>query len=258
MQLFGPKLVEVESHLFENLKKTKGVFPEEIQLIEFGLVLMRDVTQITKGTVEVYPKKPNLYTNHNLFARNRQLLLNAYLCLLFSSYGTEFVLLRTVLENNNLMRLFNKNPQLAFDWLPIEKQKQFAVETQLIYGKSGNHDKKYGFSPVADLIFEDIRKAKVKAEIWKFYGELCNYTHPNFVGWQELMGQVGEVGVIQNMPLFSSQNCENATGMVLFLMQMSFKTFVETFKGYLAGFACQLEEWQNRFNKTMLKFTDSA
>ena len=104
-------------------------------LIELGLALMRDITQITEEASKEYPKKPNLYANHNLFSRNRQLLLNAYFCLLASSYGTEFVLLRTVLENNNLMRLFNKNHQLAFEWLPTEKQKRFTAEIQLSYGK---------------------------------------------------------------------------------------------------------------------------
>ena len=107
MILFSSKLFEVESRLFDNIKKTKSIFPEETQKIEFGLALMRDLTQITQNAVDDYRTKPNLYANHNLFARNRQLLLNAYFCLLSSSYGTEFVILRTVLENNNLMRLFN-------------------------------------------------------------------------------------------------------------------------------------------------------
>src|SRR3990170_1588522 len=118
MTLFGSSLTEVESRLFENLKKTKAIFPEETRRIEWGLSLMRDLTQIAKEASKEYPRKPNLYVNHDLFARNRQLLLNAYVCLLFSSYGTQFVILRTVLENSNLMRLFNKKPQCAFEWLP--------------------------------------------------------------------------------------------------------------------------------------------
>jgi len=136
MTLFGLELSEVENRLFNNIKKTKSTFPEETQIIEFGLALMRDLTQITQDAVNDYKTKPNLFANHNLFARNRQLLLNAYFCLLCSSYGTQFVILRTVLENNNLMRLFNKNPQFAFEWLSEDVQKRFSEETQLKYGKS--------------------------------------------------------------------------------------------------------------------------
>lgn len=77
MILFGRKLAEVESRLFDNLKKTKNAFPEETNQLEVGLALMKDLTQITGEAVKEYPKKPNLFTNHNLFARDRQLLLNA-------------------------------------------------------------------------------------------------------------------------------------------------------------------------------------
>ena len=256
LALFGSNLTIVESRLFENLKETKVVFPEETQRIEWGLALMRDLTQITKEASKDYPKKPNLFANHNLFARNRQLLLNAYVCLLFSSYGTQFVILRTVLENNNLMRLFNKNPQYAYEWLPKNLQKRFTEETQLKYGKSGKHDQTYFPSPVRNYVFGDIGKAKVKSDIKKFYDQLCNYTHPNFLGWQELVSKKGDTEFVLNMPWFSSVNSEIATGVTLFLMQGSFKAFVETFRGYLVGFAYQLQEWQDNFNKLMLKYKD--
>jgi hypothetical protein len=257
MALFGSNLAEVDSRLFENLKKTKAVFPEETQRIEWGLDLMRNLTQITKEASKDYPTRPNLYANHNLFARNRQLLVNAYVCLLFSSYGTQFVILRTVLENNNLMRLFNKNPKYAFEWLPINRQKRFTKETQLKYGKSGKHDETFDPFPVTNLLYDTMGKAKVKKDINKFYGQLCNYTHPNFVGWQELMGEKGEGEFILNIPSFSTTNSETGIGVTLFLMQVSFKSFVETFKGYLARFAYQLEEWQDNFNRLIPRFQDS-
>jgi len=37
---------------------------------------------------------------------------------------------------------------------------------------------------------------------------------------------------------------------------MSFKTLIETFKGHLKEFAFELDEWQQRFNKLIVKFTD--
>ena len=47
--LLGNSLNEIDERLSSNLKKTKSVFPDEIQLIESGMLLMREVTQITSG-----------------------------------------------------------------------------------------------------------------------------------------------------------------------------------------------------------------
>jgi hypothetical protein len=256
MTLFGTTLSEIESRMFENLKRTKAVFPEETQRIEWGLALMRNLTQITVETSKEYQRKPNLFANHNLFARNRQLLLNAYSCLLFSSYGTQFVILRTVLENNNLMRLFNINPQYAYEWLSRNVQKQLSEEAQLKYGKSGKHDVTYKASKVRRLVFEGIEKENLRSDINTVYKQLCNYTHPNFYGWRELIVQNGNVEVILNMPFFMTGISETAIGLNLYLMQLSFKTFVETFREYLAGFAHPLQEWQNNYNKIMLKYKE--
>lgn len=255
MILFGSKLSEVESRLFDNMEKTKSIFPEETQRIEFGLVLMRDLTQVTEDAVNDYRTRPNLYANHNLFARNRQLLLNAYFSLLSSSYGTQFVILRTVLENNNLMRLFNENPQYAFEWLSKEKQKQFPKEIQLKYGKSNIANKKIN-TDLRKRVFKEIGKKKVRIKIAEFHDELSNYTHPNFKGWQELVGRRGESEIILNMPRFLLNNAEKAVGITLYLMQLSFKTFVETFKDYVGGFADQLKEWQDNFNKLIVRYVD--
>lgn len=256
MTMFGSKLAEVESRLFDNIKKTKSIFPEETQRIEFGLALMRDLTQVTQDAVKDYKTRPNLFANHNLFARNRQLLLNAYLCLLCSSYGTQFVILRTVLENNNLMRLFNKNPQYAFEWLSKEKQKWFPKETQSKYGKSGKSNRPFKAGWVRKQVFNEIEKEKIRSGISKFYGELSNYTHPNFLGWQELVGRRGESEIILNMPRFLLNNAEKAVGITLYLTQLSFKTFYETFKDYAGGFADQMKEWQDNFNKLIVRYKD--
>jgi len=254
LTLFGLKLSEVESRLFDNMKKTKSVFPEETQRIEFGLALMRDLTQITQDAVHDYRRRPNLLTNHNLFARNRQLLLNAYFCLLCSSYGTQFVILRTVLENNNLMRSFSRNPQYAFEWLSEEKQKQLSREAQRKYGKGGQSNRIFKAWEVRKHIFSEIKKEKVRSEIKKFYDELSNYIHPNYRGWHELVGKREETEVILNMPRFLQLNADKAIGIMLYLMQLSFKTFVETFKDYLGGFADQLKEWQDNYNKLILRY----
>jgi hypothetical protein len=257
MPLFGAKLSDIEYRLLENVRKNKAVFPDEIQQIETGSTLIRDLTEITKETSKGYPEKPNYSTNHELFARNRQLLLNAYVSLLFSSYGTQFVILRTVLENNNLMRLFNKNPQYAFEWLPVNLQKRFTAEMQSKYGKSGKHDRTYYPSFVRKLVFDTVEKEKVRDDIKKFYDQLCDYTHPNYAGWKELVVQKQDGERILNVPCFSLVESDTAIGVYLFSMQTTFKAFVETFRGYLAGFAIQLKTWQERNTELLLRHMEN-
>lgn len=258
MPLFGAKLSNIESRLLENAKKNKAVFPEEIKQIETGLTLIRDLTKITKEASKEYPEKPNYSTNHELFARNRQLLLNAYVSLLFSSYGTHFVILRTVLENNNLMRLFNKNPQYAFEWLPVNLQKRFTAKVQLKYGESGKHDRTYHATFVRDRVFDTVQKEKVKSDIKKFYKQLCDYTHPNYAGWKELVVQKENSEGILNVPCFSLVESNTATGVHLFMMQITLKAFVETFRGYIAEFAIQLKTWQEKNRELLLRHMENS
>jgi len=106
MTIFGSNLLQIEKRMLENSTKTKKVFPDETKLIEFGLKLMWDLTEVTLKAQTDVPKNPNLYTNMNLFGRNRQLLTYAYHSMLSANYGTQLANLRVVLENNNLMRLF--------------------------------------------------------------------------------------------------------------------------------------------------------
>ncbi len=201
MSLFGVKLSEVERHFLGNVKKTKSVFPDETVAIEYGLALMLGLTSDLNDAVRKN-KEPNLYANRSLFARNRQLLLNAYFCFLCSNYGTQFVILRTILENNNLMRLFNLHSRYAYWWLSSEKQKRFPPEIQAKYGKSGKYDMEFGNSWVRNKLFKEIKKEKVAENIKEIYGELCDYTHPNFKGWQELMGSMEKEEVLMKMPAF--------------------------------------------------------
>src|SRR5664280_1974144 len=113
MTLFGSDLSKVEKRILENSEKTKKVFSEETNLIELGLKLMWDSTNVTEKAQKDFAENPNLVANTNLFGRNK-LLTNAYSCMLFAAYGTQFVDLRVVLENNNLMRLFNFSHRQAY------------------------------------------------------------------------------------------------------------------------------------------------
>jgi len=246
MHLLGTKLSDVESRLVKNAEKNRAVFPEEILQIESGLILLRDLTKITKEASKEYPNKPNYYANHELFARNRQLLLSAYVNLLFSAYGTNFVILRTVLENNNLMRLFNKNPKFAFWWFPRSIQKRFSKEVQSKFSKQVKERQTYKPGFVRKKIFDTVEKETLRDEIREFYSQLCDYTHPNYTGWKELTVQKEGVEMILNVPHFSLKESETAMGVYLFIMQGTLKGFVETFRDYLKEFASQLNTWQDR------------
>jgi hypothetical protein len=61
MHLFGNTLEVVELRLESNVKKTKGVFPEESSQLETGLELMRNLTKEFQDIVNEYPKKPSIY-----------------------------------------------------------------------------------------------------------------------------------------------------------------------------------------------------
>jgi hypothetical protein len=153
------------------------------------------------------------------------------------------------------MRLFNKEPQYAYEWLPKEMQKRFSKETQLKYGTSGKENRTYYPSFVREHVFSEIKQEKVRSDIKDFYNDLCDYTHPNFSGWQELVIKEGQNEIILNMPRFISQIAEKSIAEMLFLTQLSFKTFFETFKGHLGGFAVQLKMWQDNFNKLIVRYS---
>lgn len=253
MRLFESNLSEIEEKIFQNLKKNKAVFPEEVNQIENGLLLIRNLTKITKEASNQYPEKPNFSANHELFARNRELLLNAYVSLLFSSYGTQFVILRTVLENNNLMRLFNKKPQFAFNWLPLNRQQMFRKNVRSKFGKVGKHDETYSASDVRNYVFDSQEKLKVRKDIKKLYVQLCDYTHPNYAGWKELIIYKEKQEFLLNVPTFSLPSSESAFGLYLFMMQLTLKAFAETFEGYLVDFGLELKIWQDSNKKLLLR-----
>ena len=253
MILFSSKLSEVENRLLSNIKKTKVAFSEETQLVESGLILMRDMAHGTQDTVRDYEKNPNLLTNHNLFERNRELLLNAYFCMLCSSYGAMVVILRVVLENDFLMRLFKKQPQFAFEWLSEGIQGKFSIGIKSKYGKSGISNRKIKID-LGKAIFRDVAEKKARSDINNFYKQLSDYSHPNFEGWTHLINANDGYGIVQSIPQFSQDYADEAMGMMLYFMQLSFKAFYETFKDYTKAFAPQLNEWQENFKKLMARY----
>jgi hypothetical protein len=254
MTLFGSDLSKVEKRILENSAKTKKVFSEETNLIELGLKLMWDSTNITQKARKDFAENPNLVANTNLFGRNRQLLTNAYSCMLFATYGTQLVNLRVVLENNNLMRLFNFSHRQAYSWLDKDKQNEFSAKIQKRYKKCKAR-KHLSPSSVLRKIHKKTGHDKAKINTAKIYGQLCDYTHPNFLGWQELMGMQGSNEILLDLPVFVGENTDNSLKVMLYLILYSFKTFVETFNLYMDVYtADQLTQWQEKYGKIMPKY----
>lgn len=165
---------------------------------------MRDLAYETKDIAKDYQGNPDLLTNQNLFARNRELLLNAYFCMLSSSYGILVAILRVVLENAFLMRLFKKEPQLAFEWLSKGIQEQFLSGIKSKYGKSGISDRKIK----VDLnkgIFRELGTKTVRNDVNNLYRQLSDYSHPNFLGWTHLTSLNEGGGILQSIPRFSKE-----------------------------------------------------
>ncbi len=139
--------------------------------------------------------------------------------------------------------------------MPKEVQKRFTDQTKSKYGQSGEHDKTYDPFSVVGLVFHEEKKAKVKKDVARLYGQLCNYSHPNFIGWKELVRIKEDAEMIERFPSFSSINGENSIGLLLFLMQMTFKGFVETFGCHLIAFAIDLDKWQRETKKLLIRLT---
>ncbi len=69
------------------------------------------------------------------------------------------------------------------------------------------------------------------------------------------MGTQGSSEVLLGLPTFVAENTDNSLKIMLYLMQFSFKTFVETFKPYVDVYnADMLHDWQEKFNKVMPKY----
>ena len=255
MRIFGAELSKVEIQQNKNVKDTKSIFPEETKLLEFGLGLMWRFTDIANESADIHKDKPNIVANQNLFGRNRQLLTNAYYSLLSSNYGSCFILLRTIYENNNLMRLFNKKPKSAFSWFSEDRRIKFPTEIQNQYGKSEKKMFKPDVFPTLKELFGKIANKKVKSDYERMYGEICNYSHPNYFGWQELMGDKNEKELLLDKPEFVLEYAEIAIGLMIFYTQLSFKTFVETFKTNTMIFNDQIEKWIEGYNKYIPVYT---
>ena len=59
-----------------------------------------------------------------------------------------------------------------------------------------------------------------------------------------------------SMPRFQTANADQSIGVTLYLMQLSFKSFVESFRDFLSPFADQLKEWHTNYYRLIPKFIE--
>jgi hypothetical protein len=117
----------------------------------------------------------------------------------------------------------------AFEWLSKERQMKFPLDIKKKYAGC-KEIREHSPSMVREVIFKD--KEVVKQSICNFYNCLCDYTHPNFSGWQEIMGKKGEQEVLVDLPTLSGENASEVMKLTLYLFQLSIKTFYDTFKPF--------------------------
>jgi hypothetical protein len=193
------------------VNRTQKVFPEEITLICATINLMRRITSISKDAIDEFPKDPRLPAIMVLFSRNRELVHFATVCLANGGYATSKVLIRVELENSLSMRLFNSRADLAREWLANPERFREAWSPWRI--------REYLF-PKGSRLLKDYNS---------FYGELCNYVHPNFKGWSE---QTRGKMMLWH-PVFNADFASECIGLIFFVMIHSLKQFADAFQQWL-------------------------
>ena len=190
------------------IRRTEGIFPEETRLIRASTNLMRRMTRVSKDAVKEFSKKRDLQAIMNLFARNRELVHFSMVCLMNGGYAPTKILSRVALENTLCIRLFNKKPELAKEWFtnPEEFRKEWTPQK------------------IRDELFTK------GSSLWnsynKFYWKLCDYSHPSFKGWSEL---VYDKSILWH-PVFNEDYASECIGLSFFIIVQSLQQFAEAFK----------------------------
>jgi hypothetical protein len=197
------------------LDKTERVFPEETILLRAGLNFMRRVTAVSNQAVAQYDKHPNLRAVLDLFCRNRDLVHFSIVCMVNGGYAETKILSRVALENFLLIRLFNLQPSLAEDW----------------FSDPDGFRKKWRAEKIRKAVFKDIPKRIDSYS--QFYWLLCDYTHPSFRGWIELMKKKENGIYIGYCPAFNPDYASECMGFVCWIIIQSLKGYLDAFKEWL-------------------------
>jgi len=196
------------------MEKTKQAFPEEIKLLLKSTNFMRRVTKVAGVAIPYFDKQPTLRAVMDLFCRNRELVHFSTVCLLNGGYAETKILSRAATENYLLIRLFNLRPEIAEHWFsnPEAFRKEWRPEVirKTVFDKSPNKIEGYT----------------------KYYGVLCDYSHPSFKGWIEQMKRINNCVSIGCAPEFNADYASECIGLMCF-------TIIQSVKGFRIAF----EQW---------------
>jgi hypothetical protein len=194
------------------ISKTEKVFLEETTLLRKSTNFMRRVTIIANKAIASFDEQPNLRAVMDLFCRNRDIVHFSIVCMINGGYSETKILSRVAMENFLLIRLFNMKPNLAKYWFsnPEEFRKDWKPEEirKTVFAKFPRRTRSYS----------------------EFYGLLCDYSHPSFEGWIELMKKVDSKVFIGCRPEFNADYASECIGLIYFIIMQSIKGFEDAFK----------------------------
>jgi hypothetical protein len=194
------------------MRKTEGIFPDEIRLLLKSTNYMRRVTRVAEVAIPTFDKQPYLRAVMDLFCRNRELSHFSVVCLLNGGYAETKILSRVAMENYLLIRLFNLKPELSELWFsnPEAFRKQWEPKKirKTLFGNSPT--KLEGYQ--------------------KHYSALCDYSHPSFKGWIELMKRVDDSILIASSPEFNADYASECIGLIFYAVIQSVKGFRVAFE----------------------------
>lgn len=199
------------ARLDDNYMSTKADFAQEVCASERLIEYMRTILDGWDMDAPTLDSRPDLQTSVILFARNRQLFLSAYDLFMSGCYGSSLCLLRIMLENTNLMRLFQTNPKEAVSW-------------------TNGH--LFDAHPTVKAAHES--KPKLGEKYYKLHAQLSNYVHPHTAGWNELFVPSSKGSGIQNMPTYRKAIAQEVWGILLLLGLRTVTEFVGVFKSNMA------------------------
>lgn len=197
------------------MEKTEKVFPEETRLLMASLNFMRRITGIADQAVSEFDKQHDLRATMDLFCRNRDLVHFSIVCTVNGGYPETKILSRVALENFMLIRFFNLKPSLAKNW----------------FSDPEVFREKWPPKEIRKAVFAEIPKRIHNYS--SFYWLLCDYSHPSFKGWIELMKKKENGIYIRWHPEFNSDYASECIGLICWITLQSTTGYMRAFKKWL-------------------------
>jgi len=202
-------------------KTIRVAFSDTTYGMEEVLDILSDLTKIMEQVMKDSPQNPDYWrANFDLFARSRVLLRSSYLCLITGNYGSALCLLRSVLENNELMLFFHLEPQEVSEWFT---------------NPNWWREKENRVQQLRDRIFSILAKGdrKLKKVFDNLYGEISQYIHPRPRGWHELKIREGNIVRILRFPEYNQNVVESLLRKMIVITYQTVKVFEVVYATYL-------------------------